>query len=104
MKTPEVHRASNDVSYPPIEAHGVVGDRRMAALVAADGTVDWLCLPDYDSPPVLGALIDAERGGMFRFGSLTPVIGDQRYLDGPCILATRWTDDGADLELTDAML
>ncbi len=42
------------VPYPPIEKHGVIGDRRTAALIAADGTIDGLCLPAYDSPPTLG--------------------------------------------------
>ncbi len=49
------------IAYPSIEHHGVVGDRRTAALVAADGTIDWWCLPDYDGIPVFGALLDAGR-------------------------------------------
>lgn len=56
------------VPYPPIERHGVIGDRRTAALVAADGTLDWLCLPAYDSPPLFGVLRDTEQGGFWRFG------------------------------------
>ncbi|HLG71274.1 MAG TPA: trehalase-like domain-containing protein, partial [Chloroflexota bacterium] len=35
------------MTYPPIERHGAIGNRRTAALVAADGTIDWLCMPDY---------------------------------------------------------
>ncbi len=53
---------TNFLGYPPIERLGVVGDRRTAAMVAADGTMCWLCLPDYDGEPVLGALLDTGRG------------------------------------------
>ena len=93
------------IPYPPVERHGVVGDRRTAALVAADGTVDWFCLPCYDHPPVFGALLDAERGGHWRLGPAHPSLGRQRYLDGSAVLLTAWTDPvtGTELELLDAM-
>ncbi len=61
--------------YPPIEQHGVIGDRRTAALVAADGTIDWLCLPNYDGASIFGALLDAEHGGFWRIGPVTPTAG-----------------------------
>jgi GH15 family glucan-1,4-alpha-glucosidase len=54
------------VDYPPIEAHGVIGNMRSAALVGIDGTIDWLCLPAFDSPSIFGALLDTDRGGNFR--------------------------------------
>ncbi|MBA3415938.1 MAG: glycoside hydrolase family 15 protein [Chloroflexia bacterium] len=91
------------VPYPPIGRHGVVGDRRTAALVAADGTVDWLCLPIYDGPPVCGALLDPENGGYWRIGPASPALGRQRYLDESAVLVTTWTTAAGELELTDAM-
>ncbi len=92
------------IAYPPIEHHGVVGDRRTAALVAADGTVDWWCLPDYDGIPVFGALLDADRGGHCRLGPLVPTMGHQRYEPGTAVLTTEWEMDDGVLLLTDAML
>jgi hypothetical protein len=91
------------LAYPPIERLGVVGDRRTAAMVDAEGAIGWLCLPDYDGDPVLGALLDAARGSSFRLGPAVPALGAQRYRDGTCTLLTRW--EGADgvLELEDAM-
>ena len=89
--------------YPPIERHGVVGDRRTAALVAADSTVDWLCLPAYDGAPLFGSLLDSERGGWWRLGQASGTLGRQRYRDSSAVLITTWSDDRGVLELTDAM-
>ncbi|QEC50509.1 hypothetical protein FSW04_24960 [Baekduia soli] len=47
---------------PEIAEHGLIGDLRTAALVAADGTVDWLCVPRFDSPSAFVAILDGERG------------------------------------------
>ena len=78
------------IPYPPIERLGVIGDRRTAATVAADGTICWWCLPDYDLPPLFGALLDAERGGYFRLGPAASVLGEQKYVPDTAVLTTRW--------------
>jgi len=94
------HRA---IPYLPIERHGLIGDRRTAGLVAADGTLNWLCLPDYDSATVFGALLDARRGGFWRVGPANMQLGLQRYHDESAALVTSWTTPTGDIELIDVM-
>jgi len=91
------------IPYPALERHGVIGDRRTAALVAADGTIDWLCLPDYDSEAAFGALLDAGSGGFWRVGPARLWSGEQAYLGDTAVLRTRWCSTEYELELSDAM-
>src|SRR5687768_8979128 len=61
-----IAKGSRSMRYQPIENHGIVGNMHSAALVGLDGSVDWLCLPRFDSPSVFGAILDADKGGRFR--------------------------------------
>ena len=90
--------------YPPLAQLGVVGDRRTAAAIGADGVVRWLCLPGYDGIPVFGSLLDAGRGGFWRLGPASAAAGSQRYEDDTNVLVTTWHSADGELELTDAML
>ena len=76
---------------------------RTVALVARDGSIDWCCLPHFDSPSVFGRLLDAEGGGFWRVGPREPVDGTQRYEPGTNVLVTRFECDGGTLEITDFM-
>ena len=87
-----------------IAKHGLIGDLQTAALVALDGTIDFLCLPEFDSPTVFARLLDAERGGAF---TITPAMGEpraeQRYIRDTNVLVTRFVGDEAELEVVDFM-
>lgn len=88
----------------PIEDHGIIGDLRTCALVANDGTIDYLCWPALDSPSVFAALLDSDDAGLF---SLAPewenVRRQQLYLPDTNILQTRWLGAEGVAEITDYM-
>jgi GH15 family glucan-1,4-alpha-glucosidase len=98
------HHATT-AAFLPIEQHGLIGDRRTGALVAADGTVNWFCAPEFDGEPIFGALLDGERGGFCRFAPRPGALGRQSYLPGTAVLITCWTPpaNGGEIELADVM-
>jgi GH15 family glucan-1,4-alpha-glucosidase len=90
--------------YQPIENYGVIGNLRTAALVGMDGSIDWLCLPHFDSPSVFATLLDDRKGGRFR---IAPA-GDQFrrkqfYWPDTAILVTRFLHDDGVGEIEDYM-
>ncbi len=90
--------------YQPINSYGGIGDCRSVVLVAPDGSVDWGCLPDFDSPAIFCRLLDAERGGYFQIAPADSTIpGLQSYLPGSNVLQTRFTSIAGEVVLTDFM-
>ena len=91
-------------SQRPIQAHGIIGDMRSAALVADTGAVDFFCWPDFDSPSIFTALLDTPDAGVFELGPVLPDARRQQiYLPDSNILQTRWIDHDAVVEITDLM-
>jgi GH15 family glucan-1,4-alpha-glucosidase len=96
---------STETRYLPIEAYGMIGDLSTVALVGKNGSIDWCCLPDFDSPSVFAALLDAEKGGSFRIAPVEQahLTTKQLYFPKTNILITRFlTSDGIG-EMTDFM-
>ena len=94
---------STNSSYP-IEDYGVIGDLHTVALVSTCASIDFLCLPDFDSATVFAALVDPLKGGYF---AITPCMEEERrkqmYLPDTNILVTRYLSDNAVAEITDYM-
>jgi GH15 family glucan-1,4-alpha-glucosidase len=92
------------VAYQPIENYGVIGNLRTAALVGLDGSIDWLCLPRFDSPSVFAAVLDDAKGGRFR---IAPAVNGARhkqfYWPDTNVLVTRFLHPDGILELIDFM-
>jgi alpha,alpha-trehalase len=86
-----------------IEDHGLIGDGTTAALVGRDGSVSWLCVPRFDSPPLLCSLLDAERGGRFLVSPDSLRASRQRYLPDTGVLVTELQGPEGTVEVTDAL-
>jgi GH15 family glucan-1,4-alpha-glucosidase len=90
--------------YPPIEDHGLIGDLQTAALVSTDGTIDWMCLPRFDSPSIFASLLDKDRGGFFQIRPADAnTVARQMYLPGTPILITRFMSPDGVGEVIDFM-
>jgi GH15 family glucan-1,4-alpha-glucosidase len=89
--------------YSPIESYGVIGDLHTVALVGQDGSIDWCCLPDFDSPSVFARILDDQRGGFYRIHSREATRSKQMYLPETNVLLTRYYGRDALGEVTDFM-
>ncbi|WP_019061470.1 glycoside hydrolase family 15 protein [Streptomyces prunicolor] len=89
-----------------IEDYALIGDLQTGALVSRDGTVDWLCLPRFDSGAVFSALLGTEAHGFWRIGPAgpLPVPADRRaYRGESLILESEWDTPTGTLRVTDFM-
>jgi GH15 family glucan-1,4-alpha-glucosidase len=91
-----------------IEDHAVVGDTQTMALIARDGSVDWLCLPRFDSAACFASLLGDERNGRWQICPRGLAEGavlrtDRRYRDGTMVLETEWETATGLVRLIDAM-
>jgi len=88
----------------PIEDYALIGDTQTAALVGMDGSIDWLCLPRFDSAACFAALLGTRDNGRWR---LAPVGAERatrrRYLDRSLVLQTEWETSGGVVRVTDFM-
>ncbi|MFQ5914561.1 MAG: glycoside hydrolase family 15 protein [Nitrospinota bacterium] len=91
------------MGYNPIESYGIIGDMHTCALVGTDGSIDWLCLPHFDSPSVFCAILDDEKGGRFQVASTCDCKHRQLYIFDTNILLTRCLSEEGVAEVIDFM-
>src|SRR5580658_7509992 len=97
-------KAKKGTGFQQIENYGVIGNMRSIALVSVEGSIDFLCFPNFDSPTIFAALLDPKRGGSF---ALDPDLENMRckqlYLPDTNILLTRFLSESGVAEVTDFM-
>ena len=99
----DLSKAESD-GYLLLQNHGLITSNRTAALVGTDGTIDWACLPKFDSDPVFASILDAKRGGHFSIkpSELNNIRAYQSYRESTNILVTEFIRDSkALLRVTD---
>jgi GH15 family glucan-1,4-alpha-glucosidase len=89
---------------PDIKDYGVIGDSRASALISRAGSIDWCCLPKFDSPSFFAAILDPERGGKFSIQPVESFHSLQSYLPNTNILETRFRTRMGEIALKDCFI
>ncbi len=90
--------------YRPLRDYAAIGDGRTVALIASDGTIDWLPVPDIDSVPAFAALLDHENGGRITLAPSGTFLARREYIQGTNVLQTEFETDTGVVRVTDAMV
>ena len=92
------------MGYQPIENYGIVGNMHTVALVGINGSIDWLCLPHFDSPSVFAGILDDHQGGAFKIcPTKQDITRRQFYWPDTNVLVTRFLSSEGVAEITDFM-
>lgn len=92
------------MDYQPIENYGIIGDLNTVALVGLNGSIDFMCYPEFDSPSIFASMLDKRKGGFFRISpQLHDVKHKQIYLPDTNVLITRFLSEDGVGEITDFM-
>src|SRR6476660_3808417 len=87
----------------PIENYALIGDLHTAALVGTNGSIDWLCLPRFDSPACLAALLGTEEHGHWQLCPVGDYGSRRRYVGNSAVLETTFTTETGVVTVTDLM-
>src|SRR6201986_3968098 len=91
-------------TFPPIESYALIGDCETAALVGRDGSINWLCWPDFSSPACFAALLGDKRNGRWLLAPEERVRKvSRKYRDHPLILETTMETASGTVLITDFM-
>jgi GH15 family glucan-1,4-alpha-glucosidase len=92
-----------DSPFPPIADYGFLSDCHTGALLASDGSIEWMCLPHFDSPSIFGALLDRGAGSwrVGPYGIYVPA--GRRYIPGTNVIETTWMTPQGWLRVMDAL-
>jgi len=88
--------------FLPLEHYAAIGEGRSVALIGADGSIDWWCAPDMDSPRLFNRLHDA-YGGRFSLTPIAPFSIERRYREGSNVLETTYITDAGRARVTESI-
>lgn len=90
--------------YQPIENYGIIGNMRTVALIGINGSIDWYCYPQFDSPSVFGAILDCNKGGQFQISAADDKARHKQfYWPNTNVLVTRFLMPEGIAEVEDFM-
>jgi len=95
--------SSSDAASKPLEDYGLIGNMMSAALVGRDGSIDWLCLPRFDSAACFAALLGRRENGRWLIAPSCECRTSRRYYDDTAVLETRFANEGGEVALIDFM-
>ncbi len=102
-REPRAQSAAAPSPFPPIADYAFLSDCHTGALVAPDGSIDWLCVPCFDAPSIFGSLLDRQAGS-FRFGPYGITHPTTRiYVPGTNVLETTWKTPAGWVVVRDAL-
>ncbi len=103
--TDDAGRGDRDASgYADLRSYAAIGDGRTVALIARDGSIDWLPLPSIHSTPVFARLLDQGAGGSIELAPNTAFGVTREYVEGTNVLVTTFTTDSGVARVTDALV
>jgi alpha,alpha-trehalase len=104
LPSPQSHATPGGSPFPPIAEYGFLSDCEVSALVAPNGSVEWMCLPRMDGPSIFAAMLDRDAGS-FRLGPVdVSVPAGRQYLPGTMVLETTWAVPTGWAEVRDVLL
>ena len=87
-----------------IKEYSLIGNCRSAALVSSQGSIDWCCLPEFDSPSLFSALLDKKKGGHFSISPVEEYNSYQQYIDDTNVIETIFKTRDGEVRVTDAFV
>ncbi|WP_242137111.1 glycoside hydrolase family 15 protein [Sphingomonas sp. TREG-RG-20F-R18-01] len=95
--------ARDDGGFLPLHAYGALGDGRAVVLSGSDGSIDWWCVPNMDSPPLFDRLLDADTGGRFVLAPVDPFTVERRYLPDSNVLETIFATETGRVRMVESL-